>query len=372
MQTKQYTHLPEDLLKALLVRAGEVGENIEGMLDPALRHKEELREALCTTDLVASVERETPLPVCGVDGGFVVERTTVIDILLSAAVGVEGLGDRIGTTLWDAPRHQSWVKPLEHNHHNDWLCRGVMAAQEMSILASAPHPVRILDGSYATLVIPFHGALNTIIDGSWAILEEAWDRFDAVASLYAVCRDPAIVAMPKYDSSRGLANRLEAVVGRTIPGDDKYLLSLLLEPGEYIVPQPVPKDTWSKLSIEGPEKREGVGRPLMEAIQPLRDAKFLFTYFKPTGSPGAFRIEIKEGVEESFVNTLLSTIEQQTAEPFLHEPYPQYLADVMAKSVGQSISALRAAIQLRLSQSSHPEMASFLLHSYRTEGVSYE
>ena len=58
----------------------------------------------------------------------------------------------------------------------------------------------------------------------------------------------------------------------------------------------------------------------------------------------------------------------QTAQPFVREPYPQYLADVMAKSVGLGLNAMQAAAHLQLTRSSR-DVANQLIHSYRTEGV---
>jgi hypothetical protein len=72
---------------------------------------------------------------------------------------------------------------------------------------------------------------------------------------------------------------------------------------------------------------------------------------------------------EGELDAVCSTIAGQITGPFVREPYPQYLADVMAKSVGLGLSALQTAVQLGLSNTGRPEIARLLLHSYRTEGV---
>ena len=59
----------------------------------------------------------------------------------------------------------------------------------------------------------------------------------------------------------------------------------------------------------------------------------------------------------------------QITGPFVREPYPQYLADVMAKSVGLGLSALHTAAQFQVSNLGNPEVARILAHSYRTEGI---
>lgn len=73
-------------------------------------------------------------------------------------------------------------------------------------------------------------------------------------------------------------------------------------------------------------------------------------------------------VEED-VDALCSTLAEQITGPFVREPYPQYLADVMAKSVGLGLTALQSAVQLALSGLGRADIAETLIHSYRTEGV---
>jgi hypothetical protein len=105
------------------------------------------------------------------------------------------------------------------------------------------------------------------------------------------------------------------------------------------------------------------------AIAPLKQRQIRFTYFKPEQFSSAFRIEVKEGITQDQLNDLCSTLASQITGPFIREPYPQYLADVMAKSVGLGLSALQSAVQLALSGQGKPEIAELLIHSYRTEGV---
>jgi len=174
--------------------------------------------------------------------------------------------------------------------------------------------------------------------------------------------------MPKYDSSRTVISLLEQERGEEIPGDDKHLLTLLLDPGEYIQPMQVGNDPWAGLHFSG-EDADAVAEGFTKAIQPLVSRQIGFTYFKPDELSPAFRLELKSDAPEGFIDTVMSTVAGQITGPFVREPYPQYLADVMAKSVGLGLSALQAAVQLALSQSGRPELSEFLIQSYRTEGV---
>jgi len=364
-----YARLPEDLLKDLLGEAGGIVKRVEEMLLPAIEKRTELRRIMDAAGLIRHFKEVDPQSICGVDGGFAVERTAAVDMLLSVAVGVEGLAE--GTTAWETMQYQWWARADHHSIENERLCRGIMNAQELAILASAPHKVRILDGSHMTLVIQLNSALSAGATEIRAEARRTWEHLRTVEALSVACRDSTIVAMPKYDSSRDITNELEGLRNESIPGDDKHLMTLLLEPGEYVAPRQVPAE-WSLLHFsagsDAAEDKE-VETRLTKAIGPLKAREILYTYFKPDERSPAFRVELKAHTEESYIDVLCSTIAGQITGPFVREPYPQYLADVMAKSVGLGLSALQAAVQLTLSRLGRPELSEFLIHSYRTEGV---
>jgi hypothetical protein len=362
-----YARLPEDLLNDLLGEADDMVGRVEEMLAPAIERRAELRQTMETAGLIRRFSEVEPQTICGVDGGFAVERTAAVDMLLSVAVGVEGLAE--GTTAWETMQYLWWARADHHDIENERLCRGVMNAQELAILAKAPHEVRILDGSHLTLVIQLNSALTAESEVVRAEARRIWDQLDTIGALAEACRSGTIVAMPKYDSSRVITTELEQLCQEAIPGDDKHLLTLLLEPGEYVAPRQVPHEPWSSLHFTPRPGDEEVAKALSRAIEPLQARQLLYTYFKPDERSPAFRVEIKERTEESYLDVLCSTIAGQITGPFVREPYPQYLADVMAKSVGLGLSALQAAVQLTLSRLGRPELSEFLIHSYRTEGV---
>jgi hypothetical protein len=363
-----YARLPEDLLRDLLDGTGDVVSTVTALLGPALEGKAEIRQALVDSGQLLRFTPSATLTVAGVDGGFAVERTAAVDLALSVAVGVEGLAD--GTTLWDSPQYQWWALPAKHDMDVERLARGVMVAEELSVLAGAPHQLKILDGSHLTLVIQLNTALTALSVDCRAEAKRMWEKLSTPPSLHKVCRDEATIAMPKYDSSRVVIDSLEPVIGKSIPGDDKYILGLALEPGELLVPRQVPQDPWALLHFDiRDDDDKTVADALEEAIKPLKGREIDFTYFRPTEFSPAFRIELKHGVPSAFMDRVCSTIAGQITGPFVREPYPQYLADVMAKSVGLGLSALQAAVQLALSGLGRPEIAELLIRSYRTEGV---
>jgi hypothetical protein len=148
------------------------------------------------------------------------------------------------------------------------------------------------------------------------------------------------------------------------------ILGLLLKAGELIKPQQVEPDPWRTLHFDAAKPEDqAIAEAMQEAIAPLTDRQLDFTYFKPDTLSPAFRLELKRGLPKADLDAICSTIAAQMTGPFVREPYPQYLADVMAKSVGLGLSALQTAAQLELSGLGRPEIAEMLVHSYRTEGV---
>lgn len=364
-----YARLPEDLLRDLLAGAETVTQQVSELLGPALEARAELRQTLQDLGLIQTFSQVPPSTISGVDGGFAVERTAAVDISLAVAVGVEGLSNN--PTFWDGTQYEWWTRVDKHDLEAERLVRGVMVAQELSIISAAPHLFRILDGSHVTPVIQLNSALTCESADLRAEARRVWQRLDTARALESVCRSQAIVAMPKYDSSREIAKQLEQRSGRSIPGDDKYLMALLLEAGELTPPQRVSAEPWGTLHFDGtrsPEDRE-IADAFTHGIRPLVERDIEFTYFKPDALSPAFRLELKRDTDSSSLNTLCSTLSAQITGPFVREPYPQYLADVMAKSVGLGLSALQTAVQLGLSGMGKPEISEMLIRSYRTEGI---
>ena len=365
-----YARLPEDLLRDLLEGAGGMMDQVSNLLGPVIDAREQLRHGLEELGLVRKFQPVEPTTIAAVDGGFAVERTLAVDLSLAVAVGVEGLGST--TTIWDSTQYRWWPKVALHNEDADRLARGITMANEIAILAEAPHALRILDGSHLTLVTQLNSALSSQSEYVRAEARRVWSELRTPEGLAEVCRASNIIAMPKYDSSRAITEMLEQHLHDEIPSDDKYLMGLLLEPGELTVPLQVPYHHWAALHFTAPGGAGAadiaVAEDFTRSILPLKQRQVMFTYFKPDQYSAAFRIEVKSGTTEDELNLLCSTLSDQITGPFVREPYPQYLADVMAKSVGIGLNALQTAVQLGLSMMERPEISKLLVQSYRTEG----
>jgi hypothetical protein len=363
-----YARLPEDLLRDLIDGTEGLASQVIQILEPALEQREQLRSAMNSLGLITTFQPCQPVTVAGIDGGFAVERTSAVDISLSVAVGVEGLTG--GTEHWSGTQYEWWTRVSKHDLETERLARGVMVAQELAVLFEAPHSLLILDGSHLTPVIQLNTALTAQSEELRREAQRVWEKLRTIDALKSAATNVKVIAMPKYDSSRAVCDILANELGIEIPGDDKHLLGLLLQPGELLLPQQVPEQPWTSLHFNARSTAdEKWVRAFEEVIEPLKQRVLKFTYFKPNELSPAYRIEFKGNISDEEFNIILTTLEAQITGPFVREPYPQYLADVMAKSVGLGLSALQTAVQLRMSSIGRPEIAELLIHSYRTEGV---
>lgn len=367
-----YARLPEDLLADLLADTPNITRQVTDLLIPAFEQRHHLRAAAESLDLLRDSQPSRTDTVCAVDGGFAVERTVAVDIVMAVAVGIEGFSE--GPCAWDDNQFDSFHCVLVHDVDNERLARAAMIAHELHVLADAPHEVRIYDGSHVTPVIQLNSGFSSISDTVSMGAVDVADEVDLASALEAFVNEPGSIAMPKYDSSTDLTVQLGRAIGADIPGDDKYVTSLILEPGEYTTPRAVPRDPWRQLHLgaRAGSAAAATGAVVLydELLEPLRRRQLFYLYWRPHLSSPSYRIEVKPDLarNEAALNLVLATLANQITGPFVREPYPQYLADVMAKSVGLGLSALQAAAHLQVNRA-HPELAEFLIHSYRTEGI---
>ncbi len=385
-----YADLPDEVLQQVLERTAEVAEGVRALFSRIGDRREAMREALVVGGNIRHTSDLPPLTAipstAAVDGGAAIEKALGADTALAVAVGIEGLTDA-PSVHWPSVQYAAWQKTLPHEgEETATTCRGIMTALELAVLRDAPHDVVLLDGSHLTPVIGLNKALGVTHEGLRTELARIFapDGKDTAAALRAVMTKPEIVAVVKYDGSRDLSHTwLPADVrGPGLGLDDRTTMSLLLEAGEYTAPQPVAltqqsKSNWTQKHIEAlnpaDEIREAVRVAVNDVITLVRgdEPGLLVTYFRPHAWSPAFRLEIKPAVADSpeRLAAVFSAITKQVVSPEIREPYPQWVADRMAKSVGDALVALRAAVNFDLADAGFGEYISLVAHSYRTEPV---
>ena len=333
--------------------------------------------------------------VIAVDGGCIVEKMLGTDILLALAVGVEGLTeDKAGG--WNQNQYHQWQTVVPHDEANARLAQGVMFLMELTVLASASHEIRIMDGTHFTPVLKINSLLSAkeekagqeYVQGLRDFLRETYEKVipDIPEMLSSVVGDDAIIAIAKYSSSRDILE--SKLPGSSINLDDKTFFTLGLEEGEYTVPQTVGQSEmerdkiWNDLHIKCNLEMDDVdlgqlNSMLADAVSPLttrdrdsgerKDSSLCFTYFKPYNNGPAYKVEVKGSMatDKAKLERCLQSIKRQIVFPEIREPFPQFLGDLMAKNVASGLFAIQEAI--RLSPDLRIDAGRFnLLLGYRT------
>lgn len=383
MESRPYADLPDEVLQQVLSRTAEIADGVRVLFSRVDERKAAMRDTLLGD---GRIRRAADLPLCSapsvaaVDGGAAIEKALGADTALAVAVGIEGLTDS-PSVHWPGVQYAAWQKTLPHEgEETATTCRGVMTALELEVLRHAPHDVVLLDGSHLTPVIALNTLLSVAHDGLRAEIAELVRERETADALRDVMTKPECVAVVKYDGSRDLSHTWlpSDVRGPGLGLDDRTTMSLLLEAGEYTDPQPIAltqqsKTNWLTRRIEvltpADAAREAVRIALNDAIELARNDGLLATYYKPHAWSPAFRLEIKpeaaNGPER--LSAILSGIRTQVVSPEIREPYPQWVADRMAKSVGDALIALRTAVNFDLADAGMGEYVSLIAHSYRTE-----
>ena len=381
-----YADLPDEVLQKVLGRTAEVADAVRQLFTGITDRKSEMRAALRAA---GQLKRYDELPGCpntptvaAVDGGAAIEKSLGADTALAVAVGIEGLTDA-PMVYWPGVQYASWQETLPHQgDETGAACRGVMTALELAVLRDAPHDCVLLDGAHLTPVIALSAMLSVTNETLRARIAEVVTRYDTADALREVMQKPSVVAVVKYDSSRDLSHTFipAELRGAGVGLDDKTLTTLLLEEGEYTTPQPVTltqqsKNNWVSKHIPAltptDAAREAVRLAVNDAVTLARGGGILFTYFKPHVWSSAFRLEIKPetATDPDKLCAVLTGIRTQIVSPEIREPYPQWVADRMAKSVGDALVALRTAVNYDLADAGMGDFAALFAHSYHTDAM---
>lgn len=386
-----YAHLPDELLAKILNRIPSTVEKMNEMFDiqdePISRGVQELRDQNRINKISSSEFSDS---LIAVDGGWVLEKMTGSDLLLAVAVGVEGLTED-SHVEWGEDKNQyyQWQTVLSHNEANGRLGQGVMFLMELSVLSSAGHEIRIMDGAHFTSILKINSMLSAKEENAGDeyaqslrdFLRETYEKVipDIPDIIREAFNNDKIIALAKYTSSRDIINAF--LNDYDIRVDDRTFFSLGLDENEYLIPLSVGQSQderdkiWNDLHIicnlDIPEK-EDLNQELSKAIAPIttKDGKqsdLYYTYYKPFKDGPAYRIELKKSLAidiPRFEKYLLS-LKKQIVFPEIREPFPQYLADLMAKSISGGMFAIKEAI--RLSPNLRIDKGKFnLLFNYRT------
>ncbi len=372
MDKKPYAYLPEDLLLQMLEKAPQTAKQLANAIEVNESQVEKARSLLKDKDFIISCSGgDVTESIMATDGANIIEHKASADIVLAIAVGVDGLSKESSTHWPEGSRqYQQWQDALPHHVANSRLAQGVMFLMELSILAETDRKIRIMDGSHITAILKLNSLLSAndedradkpYVKALSRFLSENYDKVipdipDIIASAFS---DKSIISLTKYSSSREIIDsQLQTL---EIVADDKVFMSTLLEENEYTKPVSVgqsakDKKMWEDFHIKCNLPVDGVNNSELEnrledAIAPFKitedhESNLFFCYYKPLKHTMAHRVELKKSLAESKkdLEFFLRSLKKQIIFPEIREPYPQFLADIIAKNIYFGMEAVNQAI----------------------------
>lgn len=372
-----FAELPAALVDEILQRTEDLSTELLQDFEQVRANRQQWRGQLVDGGLLRrdSELAYVPIPTtCGVDGSYAVERLLATDLVAAAAVAVEGLTPPSETRHWPEPRHQLYIETEAHESETGTILRALMIGMELLLALNAPHDVVFLDGSLTTPLIFFNQALNKTKEAPrlqvtrhlYAQIVEYLTAYNAILSSRR--SDRCWLAAPKYTTRREIGCALHWPETY----DDRGLLSLLLEPGEFTRPQTLeqPPSPWhlnvKPLPVEFQEAAESISRQIVAYLQEIQ-----VIYYRPYPWLPALRLEMGRAVVENPARLaiVLHGIRHQCGAPAVLEPYPLYMADRMVKHLPKAIPTFRQVTSQRIAEAYTGDLEEVLLglHGYRTE-----
>ena len=394
-------------MEKMLDKTNEVGAIIHDSINGIRNNREKFRKELKNSinrhdDDEDSANKNTNLSTCGVDGAYVVERLLGTDLLFSCALVTEGLYSKpqkeiltstsqpsafsssSSSLLPTADNYDVFVYPEKHDGENAILARAIMLQMEIKMAASSPYDVTYMDGSLTTALIHMYKAVNLIKgdnssdasapdnndNGIFFVSNTIKKNFeDFLASYKKILLGDGTdnkfwVGVPKYTSRNdiGKDHNWPAVY------DDRAILTIVLEPGEYTKPVLFTDDeAWHSGLPYQTDTMEELMEDVMDGIRKLH-----VMYYKPYSWSPAIRVELPSYIAEDKdkLDILMQNLKSQCEIPSILEPYPLYMADRIAKRISPAIPAYKQIITNRLIGGGKDQNESdilFMMHSYRTE-----
>jgi hypothetical protein len=371
-----FADLPAALVAEMLDLAPAVGDELIEVLSTVKSSRVELRSTLMAEGLLLNENSLPPCDIptsCAADGSYGIERLLTTDLGVAAAVVVEGLTPPSETRFWEEPRHKVDIFAETHDEDTSTVLRALMLGEELTLAASAPHELVMVDGTLTLPAIYFNQALSAAprkdLECGRKFLKGVPDYLSAFQTILSSPRsDKNFVGCPKYSTLREIGNRM----GWPESHDDRGLLSLVLEAGQMTEPLVLqtPTSPWH-IALEGftGELRDRLETIAANCVRLLGDIHVF--YYRPRDWLPAFRVEIGGAIASNRhrLASVVQGIKAQTVTGSMLEPYPLYLADRIVKAAAKSLPAFRQVATQRIAETYEGNLGEvfFAMHGYRSE-----
>ncbi|MCD6101089.1 MAG: DNA double-strand break repair nuclease NurA [Candidatus Marinimicrobia bacterium] len=363
--------LPQALVDELLEKSQNVGKALFDSFKNVQNKRGIFRKQLKDSKLLkqeSDFNISSPPTTCGVDGAYAKEELLSVDLLAGAAIALEGITPPSETRYWENPHHMVYIKEEIHNPDSNTILRGLMIGMEQILASKAPHDIVFIDGSLTTPLIYLNQAINKAelsknkdLLITKALMKKLPEILSAYSKILSNTRTDKIwIGMPKYTSNREIGELMQWEKSY----DDRALLTLLLNPGELTKPIDFsqPKQPWH-LRFDS-SKRE-----VEQIIETLSTLKVI--YYRPHTWTPALRVELNANAatNDYQIGMIIQAIKHQCSTSGIFEPYPLFLADRMAKSLGSGLPAFRQVVTRQMVEYYDGDAGEifFSMHGYRTE-----
>lgn len=374
-----FLDIPASLVEEMLSKTTQISNDLVSSFDIIKKKRHYFRSQLDRSEILGKdteIKSHKILTSCGIDGAFAIERLLGTDLIAIATVGVEGLMSTYQKGEWgDSPNHNVFINPERHDPENMIAARGLMIEMELNLAASAPYELIFLDGSLTTGLIHMYKAIDFIEKRKSVTANQIRDNYKNFLLSYNKILESndnkrQWVGIPKYTSRNDIGDLFEWPTDY----DDRAILTLILNEGEYTIPKPFAlQENWHKKlpNIDNGKYNDELEDLMVKVIDKIKGLHVI--YYKPYKWSPAIRIEISSSVanDSNRLYALLQSIKNQCSIPSIMEPYPLYLADRMVKHIAPAIPAYKQVLTRSMTEfEKNDESISdiiFIMHSYRTE-----
>lgn len=381
-----FSDIPASLVEELLSKTTQIGNDIFNSINTIKKKKYYFRSQLYKSNILSNdSEIKTQfLTSCAVDGAYAIERLLGSDLIAIGTVGVEGLNSSDKKEgKWQSPNHSVFINTEKHDPENMIAARGLMIEMEINLAANSPYDLVFLDGSLTTGLIHMYKAIDFIEKRRTVIADKIRDSYKEFLTSYKKIlesdhMEKQWVGIPKYTSRNDIGD----ILGWPTDYDDRAILTLILNEGEYTKPrQFTSKENWhmkipkfnSNDSMTSKSNNSELESLMDEIIRKIIELHVI--YYKPYKWSPALRIEIPYSIatDKKRLDSLLQNIKNQCIIPSIMEPYPLYLADRIAKHISPAIPAYKQILTSSIAELDKENTKDdisdiiFIMHSYRTE-----
>lgn len=401
--------LPADVINEILYGRNNNLRNTIDFINSSLRERDrirrELRLSLYRNNLIhrLSGTADRTEIIEGIDGSYKIHRTLAFIAIAYGAVGYAPNHPNNDNKL----RYNTFLLPSTFSVEGGRIAQGLMTFEEFYLAATSTSNIVIMDGSFISFLTRLNSALSYMNNNrNERIVNDAITRVSPNSNnemnIYYRYRNETnkgmllldvltsninnnnkyIMAIPKGSQS---SSAIDTILTRIqIPTElrqilrdhftDRMLFTLILDENEYFYFYTSQRDLTNGRH-EANLARGSDFRPIeADLVEEFYDREgrysanggFTFVYYRPQRWAPAYKIELPGKIDKTIIDNILNKLKESVIDPSILEHYEQYMADQLAREIGEATEAIISAALSQLSNTIGPDVVRLLLSTYRT------